>query len=189
MLSTQFDKSNIRAVFFDFDGTLRFNNPQAHHFFFDRAVELGAKDSTMNRRSASQWAHRYWNGKGEVVDDSERYGYDTDEFWLSYAEKYLQAFNCSKDMSVNLAPEVREHMREHYEPENVIEPETPEVLEALRQHGLVLAVVSNRDKPYDELLESLGLARFFDFSLAAGEVNSWKPTIILLTLSVHERLD
>jgi len=36
-------------------------------------------------------------------------------------------------------------------------------------------VVSNRTRPYIELVDSLGLTAYFDFILSAGEVNSWKP--------------
>ncbi len=175
MFSRNLSLSNLRAVLFDFDGTLRFNHPLAHHFFFDHAVSLGAVDSKENRRAATRWAHRYWNGKGEVVEDTETHGFDTDDFWLNYSRKSLLAFNCPPEQSELLAPHLRHHMHEHYEPVNMVEPDTPGVLRELRRAGLVLGVVSNRDEPYDELLDSLGLSDHFDFALAAGEVNSWKP--------------
>ena len=38
-----------------------------------------------------------------------------------------------------------------------------------------MGVVSNRDKPYWEELVTFNLCPFFEFSLAAGEVQSWKP--------------
>jgi putative hydrolase of the HAD superfamily len=36
-------------------------------------------------------------------------------------------------------------------------------------------VVSNRTEPYLDLVDSVGLTGYFDFILAAGEVNAWKP--------------
>jgi len=39
----------------------------------------------------------------------------------------------------------------------------------------VMAVISNRDKPFQETLDSHGLTEFFDFSLAGGEEDIYKP--------------
>ena len=50
-----------------------------------------------------------------------------------------------------------------------------ELLEALKQRGFRLAMLSNRIKPYDELLHALGLAGYFEFALAAGDFEVWKP--------------
>jgi putative hydrolase of the HAD superfamily len=36
-------------------------------------------------------------------------------------------------------------------------------------------VVSNRDHPFIEVLEKLRLSQYFEFSLAGGEVGSFKP--------------
>lgn len=171
----QNQKIEIRAVLFDFDGTLRHNEPLAHHFFFDHAVALGAVDSARNRRQALHWSHQYWKGDGDVVADAERYVFDTPAFWLNYAHRYLLAFNCSPEQAETLAPELTRHMHEDYAPVHQADPDAHATLQALRDAGLVVGVVSNRDQPYTRLLETLDLAPLFDFSLAAGEVQSWKP--------------
>jgi putative hydrolase of the HAD superfamily len=36
-------------------------------------------------------------------------------------------------------------------------------------------MLSNRSQTYEEELETLGLAGYFEFALAAGEVDVWKP--------------
>lgn len=167
--------TTIRAVFFDFDGTLRHNDPSAHHFFFDHAVSLGAVDSPQNRRAASRWAHLYWNGKGEVVMDTESLGYNSPAFWLNFGRKYLLSFNCPPGQAEELAPHITRHMSENYRPSNLLDPDAPELLEKLQAGGFTLGVVSNRDQPYHETLEELGIAGLFDVVLAAGEVESWKP--------------
>lgn len=175
MTEAQPPNDKFRAVLFDFDGTLRHNDPVAHHFFFDFAVSMGAEDSPENRRAAGRWAHRYWNGNGEVVSDSDKYGYDSPEFWQNYARKYLLAFNCPDNQALELAPHLTRHMAENYKPVHAVDPDTPRLLDELRSAGFVLGVVSNRDKPYNDLLEELALSGHFDFTLAAGEVASWKP--------------
>lgn len=174
-MTISFDKSTVRAVLFDFDGTLRHNDPLAHHFFFDRAVSLGAADSPENRREALRWAHLYWNSRGGLISDTEKYGYDSPEFWLNYARHYLRAFNCPDEQADDLAPALTRHMAENYTPSDRIDADTPAILDGLRQHGYVLGVVSNRTSPYTAIVEALGLTAYFDFIMAAGDVRSWKP--------------
>ncbi|HSA99558.1 MAG TPA: HAD-IA family hydrolase, partial [Anaerolineales bacterium] len=48
-------------------------------------------------------------------------------------------------------------------------------LPQLKETGYILGVISNRDKPFQDLLHEHGIDEFFDFSLAAGEVNIFKP--------------
>lgn len=54
-------------------------------------------------------------------------------------------------------------------------PEVPAVLEALRARDVALAVVSNFDSRLAPLLESLGLASYFDAVVCSGEFGAAKP--------------
>ena len=54
-------------------------------------------------------------------------------------------------------------------------PEVPEVLAALRERDLALAVVSNFDSRLPPLLDALGLAPFFDAVVCSGAVGAAKP--------------
>ena len=54
-------------------------------------------------------------------------------------------------------------------------PEVPDVLQALRERGLRLAVVSNFDTRLPPLLDALGLAAFFDAVVCSGEAGAAKP--------------
>ena len=54
-------------------------------------------------------------------------------------------------------------------------PEVSDVLEALRERGLRLAVVSNFDTRLPPLLDALGLAGFFDAVVCSGEAGAAKP--------------
>ena len=56
-----------------------------------------------------------------------------------------------------------------------VHPEVPEVLEALRERGLALAVVSNFDSRLPPLLDALGLGSFFDAVVCSGAVGAAKP--------------
>ena len=66
-------------------------------------------------------------------------------------------------------------MEERYHPESSIPLDVPPTLSALQGAGFTLGLVSNRSEPFQEEIEELGLAEFFDFAFTAGEVGSWKP--------------
>ncbi len=48
-------------------------------------------------------------------------------------------------------------------------------LQALRDRGYKVAFVSNRLELVDAVVAELEIQQLFDFTLAAGEVDSWKP--------------
>ena len=68
-----------------------------------------------------------------------------------------------------------DRMKIRFQPVSVLKPGTMEVLTTLQAHHIPLAVLSNREKPFVEELEELGISTFFDFALAAGEIGVWKP--------------
>jgi len=54
------------------------------------------------------------------------------------------------------------------------------MVQTLRRRGLRLGIVSNRDKPFDDMLAGYRLNRAdFDLLLAAGEVQAWKPSPLI----------
>ena len=50
-----------------------------------------------------------------------------------------------------------------------------ELLWNLREAGFTLGLVSNRDEPLTGVAIELGIIEHFNFTLAAGQVDSWKP--------------
>jgi putative hydrolase of the HAD superfamily len=87
-----------------------------------------------------------------------------------------------------MAHSVSAYMEKSYQPEDVVPEEVPEVLTALKEFGFRMGVVSNRDTPFWPLLKKLDLCPYFEFSLAAGEVNSWKPDAGIFNAAL-ERID
>lgn len=57
----------------------------------------------------------------------------------------------------------------------IVEPDTAAVLEALRERGLRLAVVSNADGRVEDLLRTAGLAGFFEIIIDSSKVGVEKP--------------
>jgi HAD superfamily hydrolase (TIGR01549 family) len=66
-------------------------------------------------------------------------------------------------------------MGSEYKPESIVPDEVRNALAQLKQAGYRMAVLSNRDRPFLETLETHAISEFFEFSLAGGEVDSYKP--------------
>jgi FMN phosphatase YigB (HAD superfamily) len=167
--------NGIKAILFDFDGTLRHNLPSGGEVFADYAISLGLPITNEDRRRAAIWEHYYFAGSHEIQEDQKKFNGAGEDFWFHFAHRRLAALGCPPDLIPELGPKVSDHMRENYKPDSVIPEETYTVLPSLRESGFTLGVVSNRSNPYQDEIEGFGMGEYFRFSLAAGEVNSWKP--------------
>jgi FMN phosphatase YigB (HAD superfamily) len=166
--------NGIRALLFDLDGTLRFSLPSPNETFFDNAVQLGALDSIDKRRRGIRWMHYYWAQSKEMLEDLQDFGDLSDDFWAHFAYRALIAFDCPQAQAQELAPQVQHRMAGQVW-QDWIPPDVPATLQALQERGFPLGVVSNRTNPFHEKLSEWGLQDYFSCSLAAGQVNSWKP--------------
>ncbi len=166
--------NDIRAIFYDLDGTLRFNDPSGRDFFANRAAELGLPITPADRLRNARWEHSYWAGSDELRHDRLD-NPDGKSFWRRYGIRQLQVLGGSAEQAETLGPQINEYMEEFYRPEDAMLADTHQTLTALQESGYILAVVSNRDAPFGPYLEKLGINHYFHFSLAAGEVESWKP--------------
>ncbi|MFZ5912165.1 MAG: HAD family hydrolase [Chloroflexota bacterium] len=167
--------NGIRAILFDLDGTLRHSQPSGAAVFTEYVAGRGYPISADDRQRALRWEHYYWANSPELAADVGADKNEDQQFWCKYSYRRLVALGLSVAAAESLAPQVCQHMEASYRPEHVTPTELLGVLAALRQAGYRLGVVSNRDHPFGELLQEMGLCPFFDFSLAGGEVKSWKP--------------
>ena len=164
----------IKAVFFDLDGTLRHNLPSGGEFFADYAIELGLPATQDDRLRAMRWEHFYWANSAQLKADKLAYP-DDKNFYAHYARRQLGALGASEADAEILAPKITEHMVKAYKPKSVVPEDVMRMLPALKERGHVLAVISNREQPYDEEIATLGLAPFFVLAVAGGQIRMWKP--------------
>jgi putative hydrolase of the HAD superfamily len=165
----------IDVILFDLDGTLRFNRPSSIDVFLHNAAALGVSVPPGKRAAAIRWTHRYWAQSAELLQDSAAFPEDENGFWTHYAYRMLLHLGCEDAFAVELAPVMHQKMSTEHNPVNWIPDEVPETLSALRQAGLRLGLLTNRDKPVNEELAQWGLSDYFDMALTAGEVSAWKP--------------
>ena len=167
--------NSIKAVFFDLDGTLRHSVPAGGDVFTDYVKTIGIRVNHEDRLRAMRWEHLYWANSPDLRDDLVAHSVDTDNFWIEYSRRRLVALGVSPAMSRELAPQVSAHMGAEYKPESIVPDEVRDALVQLKQAGYRMAVLSNRDKPFQETLDSHRISEFFEFSMAGGEVDSYKP--------------
>ena len=177
--------NSITTILFDLDGTLRHNRPSFVESLISRAVQLGAPDSKEHRRRATRWLHYYWAQSSELLADRQVYQ-DEDIFWTNHAHLFLINLGCSPALAEDAAPEVYNYYQDEYRPEDWVPPDVPETLEALKNAGYTLGVVSNRSHSFQEQIETLGLDGYFECAVAAGEVNSWKPDPVIFQCALQE---
>lgn len=167
--------NGVKAIFFDLDGTLRHSVPTGGDVFTQYVVSLGLPVKPEDRLRAMRWEHLYWASSADLSNDILAHSFDTENFWTEYSRKRLIALGVSSSLAVDLAKKVSLHMSESYKPQSVIPDEVRQALSELKQAGYIMAVLSNRDKPFQDTLESHGISEFFSFALAGGEVDSYKP--------------
>jgi len=166
--------NGIRAIFFDLDGTLRFNRPSGRDYFMDYAATLGVQTSRDQRAFVWRWEHYYWANSNDLLIDEAKHP-ERDAFWLNYGRLQLIQMGCSGEQAEQLAPIVHAYMNENYKPENWVDPVAYDLLAELKAAGYLLGVISNRDLPFDEELAQLGLDEYFTLSISGGEAGSKKP--------------
>ena len=167
--------NSIQAVFFDLDGTLRHNLPSGGEVFADYAFQLGLDFSHEDRLRAMHWEHYYWAESTDLKADREIYPEENREFWQNYCRRQLVALGASNGQVGEFAPKVSQYMDDSYHPKSIVPEDALQLLPQLQQAGYSMAVISNRKKPFQDEVESLGIAPYFVFSMAGGEVNAWKP--------------
>jgi haloacid dehalogenase superfamily, subfamily IA, variant 1 with third motif having Dx(3-4)D or Dx(3-4)E len=166
---------NIKAIFFDLDGTLRHSVPSGGEVFTDYVITLGLPVNDEARLRALRWEHLYWASSVDLRDDLLAHSGETENFWIEYSRRRLIALGASSQWAREYAVKASVHMGEFYRPESIVPDDVRRALPQLKQEGYILGVISNRDKPFLNVLEEHGISEFFDFLLAAGEVNVFKP--------------
>lgn len=138
-------------------------------------VTLGLAVDDEARLRALRWEHLYWASSVDLRDDLLAHAGETENFWIEYSRRRLIALGASPQWAREFAAKASVHMGEFYRPESIVPEDVRRALPQLKQAGYILGVISNRDKPFLDVLKDHGIDEFFDFSLAAGEVNVFKP--------------
>ena len=168
-----------KAILFDLDGTLRHSLPSSGEVFLEHIRSLGLQVSEENRTCAEQWVHFYFAYSPEIQADLKIFKDDQKGFWVNFTQRRLIASGINSTQAIELAPQISAYMGEAYKPEVYVPEDARVLLKFLQESGYILGMVSNRDNPYQEEMQKLKLDSHFQFFLAGGEVNSFKPDTLI----------
>ena len=169
----------IKAILFDLDGTLRHHLPNAGEVFAQYVRKTGLHFSEDDRIRFEHWTHYYFANSLEIQADGKIYKGNLRGFWMNFTKRRLVALGVHLTKAIELAPDISSYMDEFHKPEVHVPDDAYTLLTSLKSLGYILGVVSNREEPYPEELKKIKMDGYFKFSLAGGEVNSYKPDIII----------
>jgi FMN phosphatase YigB (HAD superfamily) len=162
----------VRAVFFDFDGTLVFHQPDSFDVISAFCAEIGQPLSAQVERQGRRTRHEYF------IDPDIRDVFNSlsrEEFWQHFNRHLLQAIGIEGDLD-RLAAKVTARLA------NIeLSYHCPEagcrMLTELRVRGYTLGLITNREHMdhFHDLLDQTELWPYFDLILASGEVGIRKP--------------
>jgi putative hydrolase of the HAD superfamily len=160
----------FKAILFDLDGTLRANVPEGVEAFIAYAQRAGLALTPAQIVLCERAVHRYWADGAQVADHLARF--DERGFWINYNRILLFAMGI--DDCSDCAQRIQDFF-DDYRPADIVFPEAPRVLRALKEDGYVLGLVSNRDGDLAPLAAQYGIGEYFDFTLSGGQAGSFKP--------------
>ncbi|NOX62836.1 MAG: HAD family hydrolase [Chloroflexi bacterium] len=160
------------TIIFDLDGTLRENQPHFMDALRDCLKKLDITVDGFQWRLTERWVHRYWAHSPEIIEDVKQYG--NDGVWNAFLRRLMSQVGHPPASDEDVA-HFAGVLSEHFQPVSQLTPGALETLQALKSTDVVLGVLSNRSNDFSDELDHLGIADYFDFTLAAGEVGHWKP--------------
>lgn len=177
---------SISTIYFDYDGTLRENEPRGAEVFQNLASNYGVAVADNRRFEGERWLHYYWAQSDELLGDLELFGdSDNDEFWKQHARRHLVVLGAPDEELDLLSEKLMMKMQEDYKPQDKIADDVHPTLEFLAEAGYGLGLVSNRQGGLKEELERFELDQYFKPIVAAGEVGWWKPDPRILNHAIE----
>lgn len=170
-----FSTNGIKAILFDLDGTLRHHIPNGSDVFIEYAIHLGLPISEDDKLRSLRWEHYYFAYSPEIRADQKTFQDNHHDFWINYCRRHLIALGAHPSQAIELSSAAAAYMKETHKPQVHVPQEVRDMLASMQTAGYILGVVSNREKPYQEELKELELDLHFNFSLAGGEIPSYKP--------------
>lgn len=172
-----------RAVFFDLGGTLFSNReiPKANTRLLQEAARrLGAEDDLARVGPAYIEASVAAN---QAFKDQPFYLH-RDLFYATYDEFALRL---EREMPDDFRDWFYEAQREIMTTRMVLREDCIDTLKALRQRGLMLAIVSNIDDDYfGPMIENLGLSKHFDQWSSSEEAGACKPNRVFFEYALRK---
>lgn len=178
LLSNNSNQRKMRAVLFDFDGTLCFRTPSLSDVI-DSTIEPYIALSKEKKLASRRYWHYYWAPSAEMIRDEEVFGRSRSEpFWRQYLERYFRVIGVPLELHGELYPIVLSSIHETPSKE-MLGHDVITTLDSLLSSGMKIGLLTNRENSVRNQLVTMGISEFFDVVITAGEAGMLKPSPLL----------
>lgn len=166
-----------KAIFFDRDGTLTYNDPEIQKESFRLIKEWGGTPYTIEYNDMMELFYKAAQGKDYWYKNIE----DEIVFFKNYNKLMLEAYGITKDLD-----ERAEILHEiSWLKSKKVFPETIEVLEYFKQKGYHMGVISDTSPSLKLTLDAAGISKYFTSFTASSLVGAGKPDPIIFNAALN----
>ena len=163
---------NIKTVLFDVYGTLATWYPDRYVLHANAAAQFGIEVTKQGIDAGYAVAEAYMTRQNSQSPIRLMTSEERSQFFARFEQMVLEG--CGIEVDIELADKIwREVAKQEYE--MVLFDDVLENLDALRERGYIVGVVSNVPSSGSELATQLGLANSIDFAVTSSEVGVEKP--------------
>ena len=171
-------KNTVSTVFFDFGDTLVEGKPTYLSRVTDLLSEFGFE------REYSDVVRAFTMADYLVYVDIVSGALDgEDRFLLRYLDHFAQYLNIDIDWPMTLPEITKRFEQEVYE--RVLSEDAVETLEALKEKGVRLGIISNNDGSCRQKCEQIGIAKYFEIIIDSTVEGVGKPSPKIFELALE----
>ena len=163
---------NIKTVLFDVYGTLATWYPDRYVLHANAAGQFGIEVTKQGIDAGYAVAEAYMTRQNAQSPIRLMTSEERSQFFARFEQMVLEG--CGVEVDIELADKIwREVAKQEYE--MVLFDDVLENLDALRERGYIVGIVSNVPSSGSELADQLGLSDSIDFAVTSSEVGVEKP--------------
>ncbi len=162
----------IKAVFFDFYNTLATHHPPREEAWANACREFDIKVEAKALFQSLPAADKYWRDENSILPIDKKTPEEKIDFYTKYATRIL--YGAGAEVSHEIALQILAKLRQHNWIYKVYDDTLP-TLEKLKNHGLILGMISNVVQDMESVYTELGLQPYLAFKVTSSEVGCDKP--------------
>ncbi|MFQ6057981.1 MAG: HAD family hydrolase [Anaerolineae bacterium] len=171
-----------KAVFFDFDGTLAYAEPEFFARFLSFCQEVGLTVGDEAARRGERFSHLYLGSK---IGSQRLVRLGEEAFWRHFTRLALQEMGVRGDVE-DYVEAIGERFMAAGPGQMVCPPSVSRTLAHLQAEGYMLGVISNRGRELEALCEEFDLAQYLTFILPLNRAGSLKANPWIFEAALRE---
>jgi HAD superfamily hydrolase (TIGR01549 family) len=162
----------IKAVFFDFFNTLAYYQPPREQVYTDVCRKHGINIEEKALTKSLPLADLFWRDKNRHSPIDNKTPEEKFSFWIEYISRAVKGTGV--EISQEIAREILSIMQQT-KYEFRVYPDVINTLKILKEHNLILGLISNVGKDIQKTFIDLGLQPYLHYYITSHEVGCDKP--------------